>query len=80
MADGSIVKTTVRKKRSKIAIVLLSPILVFTFIVGWCLYWIGQSRQPKIENPQQQIIKIPVKQDGIELDMIPQDQKQVVQC
>lgn len=37
---------TKRKKRSKLRAILLAPILVPVFAVGWCLYCIGQKPKP----------------------------------
>ena len=65
-------KIPVRKKRSKLAVILLAPIFALVFIVGWSLYWIGQSRQ-KQSQPLKPSNKIPAKQDEIELIVIPQE-------
>lgn len=65
-------KTPVRKKRSKLAVILLAPIFALVFIVGWSLYWIGQSRQ-KQSQPLKPKNKMPAKQDEIELIVIPEE-------
>ena len=36
-------KPTNRKKRNKLTVALLAPILIIVFIVGWSLYWIRPS-------------------------------------
>jgi hypothetical protein len=68
-------KSVSRKKRNKLAIVLLAPILAITFIAGWTLSWIGQTGQPKTKQPQKTFNKTPAKQDEIELIMIPQEEQ-----
>jgi hypothetical protein len=71
-------KPTNRKKRSKITVALLAPILTTLFIIGWILYCIGQ-RSPKNEKQlQKPITKTPTKQDNIELIMIPQEEKEII--
>ena len=71
-------KPTNRKKRNKLTVALLAPILAIVFIVGWSLYWIGQSGQPKAKLPQKPINKTPPKQDEVELIMIPQQEEQIL--
>ncbi|MGA3288882.1 MAG: hypothetical protein ABSD42_01405 [Candidatus Bathyarchaeia archaeon] len=71
-------KLTTRKKRSKLTVALLAPILIIVFIVGWSLYWIGQSRQPNTKQPQKTINKTPTKQDNIELIVIPPQEKEIL--
>ena len=44
-----------RKKRSKFAVLLLSPILVGTFMLGWTLYVLGEPGQPKRRLAQKQV-------------------------
>jgi hypothetical protein len=47
-----------KRKRSKAMIILLLPALMFIFIMGWCLCWIGdqkrtdttQRKTPKKDN------------------------------
>jgi nitrogen fixation-related uncharacterized protein len=71
-------KPTTRKKRDKLTVALLAPILIIVFIVGWSLYWIGQSGQLKEKQPQKPIKKTPAKQDNIELIMIPPQEKEIL--
>ena len=71
-------KPTTRKKRNKLTVALLAPILIIVFIVGWSLYWIGQSGQLKVKQPQKLINKTPPKQDNIKLIMIPQQEEQIL--
>ena len=71
-------KLTTRKKRSKLTVALLAPILIIVFIVGWSLYWIGQSRQLNEKQPQKSINKTPTKQGNIELIMIPPQEEQIL--
>ena len=37
----------IKPKRSKALLVLMLPILVFIFVVGWAMYWIGDQPAPK---------------------------------
>jgi hypothetical protein len=71
-------KPTRRKKRSKFAVALLSPILAIVFVVGWSLSWIGQ---PKAKQQQKPIIKTQATQDkdSIELIVIPMQEEQILE-
>ena len=72
------IKPTIRNKRSKFKVALLSPIFIAVFIVGWSLYFIGQSGQPKTKQPQKPVIKKPEQPNEIELIAIPQEEKQIL--
>ena len=63
-----VVKPINRRKQNKLKVFLLAPICAIVFIVGWTLYWIGQSNT---KQAQKTINKVPTKQDQIELIMIP---------
>jgi len=40
-----------KRKRSKAMIIMLLPALIFIFIMGWFLYWMGdQKRTDKIQR------------------------------
>jgi flagellar basal body-associated protein FliL len=71
-------KPTSRKKRNKLTVALLSPMLLIAFTIGWSLYWIGQSRQPKAKQPKKPITKATTKQDEVELIMIPKEEQIMV--
>ena len=64
-----------RKKRSKLTIILLSPVLALTFMVGWGLYCIGnrQHKQPQLVAP-----KIKTQQDTVQLMVIPKQEEQTI--
>ncbi len=64
-----------RKKRSKLFVVLIAPILAIVFMVGWSLYWIGRANQPKARQPQKPINKTATDQNEIELFVIPQQEQ-----
>ena len=68
------IKPTYGKKRNKLVVALLSPVLVVFFIVGWVLYIIGQSEQPKAKQSQQTISRRPSSQEEIELVVIPNEE------
>jgi hypothetical protein len=65
-------KPTSRKKRNKLTVALLAPILIIAFIIGWSLSWIGQT---KTNQPQKPIIKTHEKQNEVELIMIDQEEE-----
>jgi hypothetical protein len=70
-------KSTTRTKRSKLTIILLSPLLIFVFIAGWSLYCIGQPWQ-HTKQTQQPTNKTPTEQDTLELLVIPQQEEQIL--
>ena len=72
------IKPTIRKKRGKLKVALLSPIFIAVFIVGWSLYFIGQSGEPKTKQPQKPVIKRPAQPSEIELIVIPQEERQIL--
>ena len=78
MAITDIKRPLNRKKRRKLQVALLAPILAIIFIVGWSLYLIGQARQPKAKQPQKPINKTPTNQNEVELIVIPQQEKQIL--
>jgi hypothetical protein len=71
-------KPTYGKKRNKLAVALLSPVLVVVFIIGWVLYFMGQSERPKAKQPQQTISKEPSSRDEIELIVIPNEEEKIM--
>jgi flagellar basal body-associated protein FliL len=64
-----------RKKRSKLAILLLAPIMALTFIVGWSFYWIGNKHQ---KQPQATTPKTHAEQDPVQLMVIPIQEEQTI--
>ena len=62
------IKPINRRTQNKLKILLLAPIVAIVFLVGWSLYWIGQSNT---KQPQKTVNKMPTKQDSVELIMIP---------
>ncbi|MGA2524008.1 MAG: hypothetical protein ABSF65_07650 [Candidatus Bathyarchaeia archaeon] len=76
---GADMTKTNRKKRSKLAIALLSPILVIVFAVGWIFYILGQrSEQSKTIDARKPVTKSPSKQNEIELMVIPPKEEEVI--
>jgi hypothetical protein len=64
---------TSKKNRSKLKVIIFAPILIFTFIIGWSLYWIGQQNdKPTKQKPTN---KTPVKQETLQLTIIPQEEE-----
>jgi DNA binding protein S1FA len=62
-----------RKNRSKLKVILLAPALIFTFIIGWSLYCLGQQNdKPTKQKPTN---KTPVKEENLELMVIPQEKE-----
>ena len=70
-------KPTRRKKRNKLAVILLAPIIAILFLVGWSLSWIGQIGETKAKQPQKPINKTSTKQGKVELIMIPQIEEEI---
>jgi hypothetical protein len=68
-------KRSNRKKRSKIAILLLAPVMALTFLVGWSLYWIGSTKQ---KQPLAITPKTHAKQDNVQLIVIPRQEEQII--
>jgi hypothetical protein len=64
-----------RKKRSKLSILFLAPVMTLTFIVGWSLYWIGNTKQ---KQPQTLTHKIHAEQDPVTLMVIPEQKEQTI--
>ena len=64
-----------RKKRSKLVILLLAPVIALTFIVGWSLYWIGNTKQ---KQPQTPTPKTRTEQDLVQLIVIPRQEEQTI--
>jgi len=71
-------KPTHGKKRNKLVVALLSPILIVIFMVGWILHFIGQSERPKAKQPQKPIGKMPAPKEEIELIVIPNEEAQIM--
>ena len=36
-----------RRKRNNIMGLFLVPVLIFIFLMGWSMYWIGDQKRPK---------------------------------
>lgn len=68
--------STIRKKRSKLSIAILFPLLAVVFLVGWTLACIGQSKQPKAKQNQKIINKTPEKEE-VDLVFIPRQEEQI---
>ncbi len=63
------------KKRNKLTILLLAPVMVVTFIVGWSLYWIGNTKQKQLQAPTP---KIQAEQDTVQLMVIQRKEEQTI--
>jgi capsular polysaccharide biosynthesis protein len=68
-------RSTSRKKRSKLAMILFLPIFPIVFIAIWSLYWIGQSWNQNTKQLLNQAGKTSAKPDGVELIVIPQEEQ-----
>ena len=40
-----------KRKRNKAIIVLLLSAIIFLWIIGWSLYWIGHQKEPRKAQP-----------------------------
>lgn len=64
-----------RKKRSKLTIIILAPVLALTFIIGWTLYWVGNTKH---KQPHSTAPKINANQDPVHLIVIPGQEEQTI--
>jgi flagellar basal body-associated protein FliL len=64
-----------RKKRSKLSVLLLAPVMALTFIVGWSLYCIGNTKH---KQPQAPTLKMHAEQDPVQLMVIPTQEEQTI--
>ena len=55
--------TIPRGKRNKAVIVLLLPAIIFLWIVGWSLYWIGHQKETRKAQPS----SYPKEEDHVSL-------------
>ena len=67
VAGSKLAKAIRRKKRSKLVTVLLLPVLIIVFMVGWSLAYIGLSRQGKANQPQKPTNKTPTEKEELEI-------------
>ena len=64
---------TLKRRRNRLIVALLMPAVIFLWVVGWSLYWIGHQRDDK-----------PVKhakasQDSVRLDAVVfEDQPEII--
>ena len=42
-----------KRKRSKAMTIMLLPLLIFMFIIGWCMYWIGNQKRMRKKQRKQ---------------------------
>lgn len=75
VAGDEMTKRPNRKKRSKLIILLLAPVMALTFIVGWSLYWIGNTKH---KQPQAPTPKMHTKQDPVQLIVIPMQEEHTI--
>jgi hypothetical protein len=68
-------KAPKKRKRSKLTILLLAPIMAFTFIIGWSLYWIGNT---KLKQKHSTDPKIRTDHDPIQLMVIPNQEEKAI--
>jgi hypothetical protein len=54
-------------KRNRAFIAILLPAIIFLWIVGWSLYWIGHQRESRETQPASS----PKKEDYVTLEAIP---------
>ena len=47
-----------KRKRNKAIIALFLPVIIFLWMIGWSLYWIGSQKQPRkthVEPPKDHV-------------------------
>jgi hypothetical protein len=65
---------TQRKKRSRLTRIILLPALVPIFVIGWSLYWIGQSKNNPKHPKHRPNNKTPKKQEEITIGVISKEE------
>jgi flagellar basal body-associated protein FliL len=45
MKYSGVMSVALRRKRSKAMTIILLPLLIFVFIIGWCMYWVGDQKR-----------------------------------
>ena len=53
-----------RLKRNNIMTLLLLPVVIFIFLLGWSMYWIGDQKRPKKRTEKTKREK-PPKKDNV---------------
>jgi flagellar basal body-associated protein FliL len=64
-------KQTNKKKRNKLIVALIAPLIVIGLIVGWSLLWKRKSGEPKMKRSQKPTNKTTAEQDESNLIVIP---------
>lgn len=59
------------RKRSRIVTILLLPIIVFVFVIGWAMYWIGKQRSDTDSGPQNKVKNVDAnEEDEVKIGVI----------
>ena len=53
-------------------IIMLLPAILFVFLMGWCMYWIGDQKRPD------KIKRKPVKKDNVTIMPIVYEETQEI--
>jgi Tfp pilus assembly protein PilO len=53
-----------RHKRNSIMTLFLLPVLIFIFLMGWSMYWIGGQKRPE-KRAKKTRLKEPSKKDNV---------------
>jgi len=62
---GTLLKNP-KGKRNKAIIIVLLPAIIFLWMVGWSLYWIGHQKESRKPRPSQS----PKEEDLVSLEAI----------
>ncbi|XES78278.1 MAG: hypothetical protein ACBZ72_05235 [Candidatus Bathyarchaeia archaeon] len=63
-------------KTNKLVKVLFMPVVLFAFVIGWCLYFVGEDKQ-KVANSRSSVRKSAGK-DCVEFSVVPLQERKVV--
>ena len=53
-----------RRKRNSIMTLFLLPVLIFIFLMGWGMYWVGDQKRPE-KGTEKTKRKTPPKKDNV---------------
>ena len=53
-----------RRKRNRAMTLFLLPVLIFIFLMGWSMYWVGSQKRP-LKRAKKTKLKEPSKKDNV---------------
>jgi hypothetical protein len=78
IAEFGLTKSTSKRKRNKLIVAILAPILIICHIAGWSLYWLNRISGRQKPNQQQKLTnKTPTRQNEDVSIIIPHQDKEI---